>query len=529
MFRRYQTSAAGAWRSNETGNVAMIAALAIIPILSVAGLAIDLQLTTTKKNKVQHVVDSAVLAGSRQMQSGRTQSEITRDVSAYVNALIEESGTGMRCGNITLTFADEGQDMSASIKCSQDTTLSQIIGKQKMDFLVSSESTYGIGKVDIAFIFDVSGSMNSSNRLSNLKTAAKIAFDELLPDGVERDGTIRIALTTYNHSVNAGSRYDNVVRTRRLLPDVSNNQSTNRYNRFRDERLLDRVSNERFFYYEQGTCEEDNSSYCNRYWADYSWEFTRKYLPSGNDEYTCVYERLGENAFTDLRGRNRNGESMISGNPTWIADFNAMPGYGGYATYSDYYKRQGQDEIENGGANNWSDGAFLGYPAQCQDSEIMPLTENKNKLKQYVDDLEAGGGTAGHLGVAWGWYLISPEWNSLWPTASDAWAYDEEDMAKAVIIMTDGEFNHTHPTNPMSSVAMAMEYCDAMKQDDKRIQIYTVGFQVPESAQKTPDGRTILEYCATSSSHNFNAKNGEQLAHAYQAIAASISDLRITY
>ena len=93
------------------------------------------------------------------------------------------------------------------MRCEQPTFLTQIIGHDQMAFNVDATSTYGIGVVDVAFVFDVSGSMNSAGRLDQLKTAASAEFDELLPDDRERDGSVRIAVTSYNHSLNAGPLY----------------------------------------------------------------------------------------------------------------------------------------------------------------------------------------------------------------------------------------------------------------------------------------------------------------------------------
>ena len=50
---------------DSRGNVAAIAALTIIPILCVAGIAIDFQMAITQKNKIQAIIDSAVIAGSK--------------------------------------------------------------------------------------------------------------------------------------------------------------------------------------------------------------------------------------------------------------------------------------------------------------------------------------------------------------------------------------------------------------------------------------------------------------------------------
>ena len=55
--------------------------------------------------------------------------------------------------------------------------------------------------------------------------------------------------------------------------------------------------------------------------------------------------------------------------------------------------------------------------------------------------MAASGSTAGHIGTAWGWYMISPTFSYLWPTASQPAAYGEDHLFKIVILMTDGEFN----------------------------------------------------------------------------------------
>ena len=53
-------------------------------------------------------------------------------------------------------------------------------------------------------------------------------------------------------------------------------------------------------------------------------------------------------------------------------------------------------------------------------SEVMPLTSDVDALKAKINGLSASGGTAGHLGTAWAWYTLSPNWASLWPTAEPA-------------------------------------------------------------------------------------------------------------
>ena len=189
-------------------------------------------------------------------------------------------------------------------------------------------------------------------------------------------------------------------------------------------------------------------------------------------------------------------------------------------------EESGENEIENGGANS-STGALDFNYAGCRATGPVPLTEDKDTLITHVQSMSANGGTAGHLGVAWGWYLVSPNWADIWPETSQPWNYDEVHATKVVILMTDGDFNSNHPSASKGSFAQAMDLCDAMKAEPSNVQIYTVGFQVPSNVQKTAGGETILEYCATTPAYAFDASNGDELKDVYREIARSISNLRI--
>ncbi|AXS38773.1 hypothetical protein [Breoghania sp. L-A4] len=72
---------------------------------------------------------------------------------------------------------------------------------------------------------------------------------------------------------------------------------------------------------------------------------------------------------------------------------------------------------------------------------MEPLTAKRNKLTSAIKKLKSEGYTAGQTGVAWGWYSLSPKWSNLWPSDSAPGEYDDEDVVKFLIFMTDGDFN----------------------------------------------------------------------------------------
>jgi Flp pilus assembly protein TadG len=162
----------------------------------------------------------------------------------------------------------------------------------------------------------------------------------------------------------------------------------------------------------------------------------------------------------------------------------------------------------------------------CPASEIMPLNSSAANLHAEIDAMAVGGWTAGHIGLGWGWYTISPAWSAVWPSASIPKAYTDPDTVKAIILMTDGEFNTSYHNGPMNATSpqQALDICAAIKDPavtNGSVVIYSVAFQSPPAAEAT------LQACATSPSHYFSADNGTELRAAFQDIARRLQNLRI--
>lgn len=157
--------------------------------------------------------------------------------------------------------------------------------------------------------------------------------------------------------------------------------------------------------------------------------------------------------------------------------------------------------------------------ASCPTSSLLPLTNNLTDFETEIDSLVADGWTAGHLGIAWSWYLIAPSWDDIWPAASAPLAATEPHTVKAVILMTDGQFNTAYETTMGDSNVQAKKMCDEMR--DESVLVYAVAFQAPSSA------KTTLKDCAGDDSRFFDASNGQQLLDAYAAIASQLSALTL--
>ena len=185
---------------------------------------------------------------------------------------------------------------------------------------------------------------------------------------------------------------------------------------------------------------------------------------------------------------------------------------------------------------------------------LTPMSNNKTMLKSRIDKLTVAGSTAGQLGTAWAWYLLSPNFAYLYPTASQPKAYTDTKVRKIAVLMTDGEYNTQFwkgvkdtdsydaraagsATNPAdspppktdsaaptlsglsSSEYQAVRLCYEMKQ--KGIEVYTVGFQAPTAAKK------LLKHCASDVGHFYDATTGDALKMAFRDIALKVSSMKL--
>lgn len=165
-------------------------------------------------------------------------------------------------------------------------------------------------------------------------------------------------------------------------------------------------------------------------------------------------------------------------------------------------------------------------PTCAPASAIVPLTTDRAKLKGAIDNFAASGSTAGHLGTAMAWYLISPNWKDVWPLESRPTPYGTAKVSKIAVLMTDGEYNSIYGVQDSGNVTNAFNQakatCASMKA--KSITVYTVGFNLDTTASKN-----MLKACATSDSHYYDTSGGEALKAAFRDIALKISKLRLTH
>lgn len=190
----------------------------------------------------------------------------------------------------------------------------------------------------------------------------------------------------------------------------------------------------------------------------------------------------------------------------------------------------------------------------CLSSTVFPLSSDKVALRGQIDAMQAAGTSAGHVGIAWGWYTLSPNWATVWPSWSRPEfysqtkalnSYGQPKLKKIAILMTDGEYNtaycngiisqdstygsgdpldHINCNAPNgSSYTQSLALCSSMKAAN--VEIFTVGFQVVDNQR----ARDVISKCATDSSHSYVADSADALKATFRDIALKVSVLRLTH
>lgn len=165
----------------------------------------------------------------------------------------------------------------------------------------------------------------------------------------------------------------------------------------------------------------------------------------------------------------------------------------------------------------------------------MPLTSDKDALLQRIDELVGYGATSGALGTAWSWYMISPNWSSVFSGQSAPGSYADTvpsgsnppKLRKIAVLMTDGVYNAHRgwmgQDKDMVS-ANAKSICANMK--SKGVEVYTVGFDLASlSGDDHSRATDVLQSCGTDLQHFYDALNAEQLKQSFRDIALQLSQL----
>jgi Flp pilus assembly protein TadG len=196
------------FRVAQRGNVVLTFALTLIPVMGLVGAAVDYSRANSARTAMQAAVDSTALMLSKDAL-GLTNAQLATKAQAVFSALFNRT----EVNNIVLTpvFSNPSQgsfklDLTATGLV--PTTFTKIFGQANLAINVSAEVLWGIRKLEVALALDNTGSMASSQKMTNLKLAAHNLLTTL-SNAAKSPGDVKVAIVPFDTTVNLGTSYKN--------------------------------------------------------------------------------------------------------------------------------------------------------------------------------------------------------------------------------------------------------------------------------------------------------------------------------
>ena len=194
------------------------------------------------------------------------------------------------------------------------------------------------------------------------------------------------------------------------------------------------------------------------------------------------------------------------------------------ALYLDWFGSECIDVVGFNGYYN-SDGSASRYAGSglLPKHGILPMTTDSQAVRDYVASFEPSGGTAGHIGMEWGSYMLTPWWDSTFDHPAGKPQKFQDTEEKYLVFMTDGQFNSQK--DPDMDEAEMYQYfqgfCSMMR--SRGVKIFTVGLLLNETTE------TELSKCAGSTGKFYSVHDRLGLVEAFVDVGREAGELRLSY
>ncbi len=196
MFKKgFLNSLANRFKADTCGNVAIIFALATVPLLIAAGSAVDMARAHIVQTRLQAALDAGALAAAS--SPGLTDEERIKAGKTVFNANYPEEKLGTPA---TPIFDIEDGKVIASVDANLPTTIMNVAGIEKLDVSTSTEITIpSLKDGEVVLVLDYSGSMNSKGKYQTMRDSAIKLIETLTEEGENEE--VKFGLVPFSHHV----------------------------------------------------------------------------------------------------------------------------------------------------------------------------------------------------------------------------------------------------------------------------------------------------------------------------------------
>lgn len=523
------------------GGVALVFGLALPPLMMMTVAGVDLHRAATVRSSLQDALDAAALAAARSQYTDAAgvqrigMASLRANMQNFTGVTLDESATSFTLTPERVVIAVARANVDAIIADILLPPYGQVLDDE-LPVTASSEVMRSNNRVEVALVLDNTGSM-AGTKLANTKTAAIDLIDRLAAaDGrsVEPDA-VRISLVPFSFTVRVPT--DDGQQPTWMTNSGSHTGGTGATG------LFDTAVG-RFTLFEQlntrwaGCVEARPQPYDIRDTEPVTTDLATMFVPYfAPDLPDNVYTDSTYRSWTGLEPNNYLDDG--TGFPSSVNSTNRAQVWRDRQARASKYSSTPRDTLDDG----------FGPNRDCVIQPLLRLTNDYDALRAGVNAMFAHGNTQVPMGAIWGWHTLSPN-----APFGDGRPYGQERLLKIMILMTDGENVLSGNSSPNASTYSAQGYiwqgrlgitsgsnaqrrtaldnrldhptagredlCGNMKAQG--IIIYTVAVQVDAAAQ------ALMERCATSSDHYFNVTSASAIGAAFDRIAGSIENLRIT-
>src|SRR6056297_3955355 len=179
------------------GNMSVVAIMGAMMMMVYGGVGIDMINAEVERARLQGTLDRAVLAAADLEQQ--------LEPEAIVQDYLTKMGLEDTLSNVTITV-DSGlnyRTVRAEAQRVFPANFLKMVGVDNLQATGLSAAEERISNIEISMILDISGSMGANDKIANLRTAATEFVETVVDD--ENSGLTTISIVPYNATVNLGS------------------------------------------------------------------------------------------------------------------------------------------------------------------------------------------------------------------------------------------------------------------------------------------------------------------------------------
>lgn len=188
---------------DRRGNIAVIFALVLTPVVGAIGMALDLGRAGAVQTKLQNATDIAALALALEPSSVSDEALAVRAAD-----IIEANFTGHQASEIATVSVVRGDDeITVDVEVAMPASFASLVGLDSLSISASSNTVWGGNPIELALVLDNTGSMDREDKLETLQDAVGDMLD-MLENTTSDAAAVRVAIVPFATQVRLDTSYE---------------------------------------------------------------------------------------------------------------------------------------------------------------------------------------------------------------------------------------------------------------------------------------------------------------------------------